>query len=230
MTRGGPQRIPRPAGARPGLPPPWVDGTDDVRLDLATVAAAVAANGPAKPSTLRVPDSRAAAVLVALFEDAPGGEAQVVLTRRSSKLRNHKGEVAFPGGRQDPGEDLRTAALRETREEVGIEPGSVDIVGELDQLTTVASRFLIAPFVGVLRDGRPEYRTNPAEIERAFDVPLAELLTPECYREEIWDLPWGEHYVAFFELEGETVWGATARILRQLLVLITGTVDSRTRQ
>jgi 8-oxo-dGTP pyrophosphatase MutT (NUDIX family) len=189
------------------------------------VVDAVAARGPALGPDVTVADARAAAVLVALFASDDGSDgARVVLTRRSSTLRNHRGEIAFPGGRQDPGEALHHAALRETNEEIGIEPAAVEIVGELDQLTTVASRFLVAPFVGVLAEP-PEYRPNPAEIDRAFDVALAELLDPDAYREEVWDFPWGERHVSFFLLDGETVWGATARILRQLLVLVTGTAD-----
>ena len=179
--------------------------------------------GPGAAPPFTVPDARAAAVLVPLFEE--DGAAWVVLTRRSSHLRNHRGDVAFPGGRQDPGEDLMGAALREAREEVGLAPDRVEVIGELDRLTTVSSGFEVAPFVGVL-PGRPVLHPNLAEIARVFDVVLDELLDEGVYREETWELPWGEREVSFFELEGETVWGATARILRQLLVLVTG-ADAR---
>jgi 8-oxo-dGTP pyrophosphatase MutT (NUDIX family) len=223
VQRGGPQHIPRPAGARAGRPAPWADLSPtavDLRVD--TVARLVGERGPAGAPDMTVADARAAAVLVPLFGE---DDARVVLTRRSSSLRNHRGEVAFPGGRQVEGEALAEAALRETQEELGIEPASVHVVGELDHLTTVASRFVVAPYVGVLPGGRPEYRPNAAEIDRAFDVPLRELLDPAVYVEEVWDFPWGERHVSFFLLEGETVWGATARILRQLLLLITGTTS-----
>jgi len=223
VARGGPQHIPRPAGARAGRPAPWADvAAADVDLRVDAVARLVGGRGPARPPDITVADARAAAVLVALFGDGET-DARVVLTRRSSRLRNHRGEIAFPGGRQEPGEALDRAALRETHEELGIDPAAVEVVGELDQLTTVASRFLVAPYVGVLRDGRPAYVPNPAEIDRAFDVRLRELLDPDVYVEEVWDFPWGERHVSFFLLEGETVWGATARILRQLLLLVTGT-------
>jgi 8-oxo-dGTP pyrophosphatase MutT (NUDIX family) len=187
-------------------------------ITVADVRRALADRGPGGPPEWTVPGARSSAVLIPLFDE--GGEAHVVLTRRSNELRNHQGQVAFPGGRQDPGESLEAAALREAWEEVGIEPASVDVVGELDLLTTVASAFVIAPFVGVL-PARPLLRPNPAEIDRAFDVPLSELLHPDAYRAEEWGLPWGEREVSFFELEGETVWGATARILQQLLTLVT---------
>jgi 8-oxo-dGTP pyrophosphatase MutT (NUDIX family) len=170
-----------------------------------------------------VPGARSAAVLVPLFEEA--GELRVVLTRRTAHVPNHQGEVAFPGGGVEPGEEPVAAALREAHEELGIDPSAVEIIGELDHLATVSSRFVIAPFVGALA-GRPELRPNPAEIERAFDVPLRELFSEEVYREEIWDLPWGEREVTFFELVGDTVWGATARILRQLLAVLAADADA----
>jgi 8-oxo-dGTP pyrophosphatase MutT (NUDIX family) len=222
VQRGGPQHIPRPAGARAGRPAPWADRPPaDVDLRVDTVARLVHGRGPAGAPDTTVADARAAAVLVALF-GGDDDDAHVVLTRRSSTLRNHRGEVAFPGGRQEEGEALADAALRETHEELGIEPATIQVVGELDHLTTVASRFVVAPYVGVLPGGRPEYHPNAAEIDRAFDVALRELLDPDVYVEEVWDFPWGERHVSFFLLEGETVWGATARILRQLLLLVTG--------
>ena len=88
----------------------------------------------------------------------------------------------------------------------------------------MGSRYSIAPFVGVL-SGPPVLRPNPSEIERVFTVTMDELLDDEAWREEIWTMPWGEFDMAFFELEGDTVWGATGRILRQLLMLVTGTLD-----
>jgi 8-oxo-dGTP pyrophosphatase MutT (NUDIX family) len=172
------------------------------------------------------PDSGvSAAVLVALFEEA--GEARVVLTRRAAHLRVHQGEVSFPGGRIDPGEDARSAALREAAEEVGIRPGSVEIVGELTALGTWSSKATITPLVGIL-EARPELSPNPQEVERAFDVALADLLVPGVYREERWHIPGrrvpgspdSSFPVWFFELPGDTVWGATARILVELLSVV----------
>ncbi len=167
---------------------------------------------------LDVPGARPAAVLCALFDE--DNEARVVLTRRSSRLRSHTGEVSFPGGRLDPGEAPIAAALREASEEVGLDPASVDILGQLSPLSTFSSQAIITPFVGVL-PGRPLLHPNPAEVERAFDVPLAELVREGVYTEELWELPGaGWRALNFFHLIGDTVWGATARILRELLELI----------
>jgi 8-oxo-dGTP pyrophosphatase MutT (NUDIX family) len=172
----------------------------------------------AEPSPWEVPGARNAAVLAPLFEVE--GELRVLLTRRAATLRSHQGEIAFPGGRQEPGEDLVTAALREAHEEIGLHPSAVDVIGQLDHLSTYVSRFAIAPYVGAL-DGRPATTPNPAEIARVFDVTIAELLEPGVHRQELWPLPDGDRVLSFFELEGETVWGATARMLTQLLTLVT---------
>jgi hypothetical protein len=94
------------------------------------------------------------------------------------------------------------------------------VAGELDHLATVASRFVLAPFVGVLAE-RPALTPNPDEVDRAFDVALAELLDDDVFREERWMILGEERPVFFFELVGDTVWGATARILYQLLALLT---------
>jgi 8-oxo-dGTP pyrophosphatase MutT (NUDIX family) len=152
--------------------------------------------------------------------------ARLVLTRRSSDLPSHQGEVAFPGGKVHDDETPAQGALREAFEEVGIAPNDVEIVGELEQMATVAGRFVLSPFVGVLT-GRPSLVANPGEVARVFDVSFADLLDEATYREERWELPAiGERPMHFFEVSGETVWGATARILHELLVLVTGTDET----
>jgi 8-oxo-dGTP pyrophosphatase MutT (NUDIX family) len=163
-------------------------------------------------------DVRPAAVLCALFDE--DGEAHVVLTRRSARLRSHTGEVSFPGGRLEDGEAPLAAALREAAEEIGLEPATVEILGQLSPLSTFANRSLITPFVGAL-PGRPALHPNPLEVERAFDVPLAGLVADGVYRSELWELPvagWREIYL--FDLVGDLVWGATARMLAELLELV----------
>jgi 8-oxo-dGTP pyrophosphatase MutT (NUDIX family) len=167
------------------------------------------------------PARRPAAVLCLLFDWTAGGctQAHVVLTRRSSRLRSHSHQVSFPGGRLDIGESPSAAALREAREEVGIQPATVEVIGRLSALRTAVNPSPITPFVGVVPE-RPHLVPNPAEVERAFDVALVELLDPDVYREELWTFPDGtERPMEFFELFGDTVWGATARMLVELLDL-----------
>lgn len=182
---------------------------------------AVALPGPAR---------RPAAVLCVLFDATDhrdgtlGPQCHVVLTRRSSRLRSHTHQVSFPGGRLDLGESPPEAALREAREEVGIDPHSVEIIGRLTSLRTMANPSAIIPFVGVVAD-RPRLRPNPAEVERAYGVPLVELFDPEVYHQELWTYPDGtERPMHFFELIGDTVWGATARMLAELLGLVAGSL------
>lgn len=223
VERGGPQVIPRPPAHHPGGPPPWADlSPAERRLPLALVRERLASLGPAVRSPREGRVDRASAVLAPLYEHE--GETWVVLTRRSSALRVHSGEVSFPGGGQDHGEDLRDTARREACEEIGLDPASVELIGELDHLSTITSNSFIVPYVGAL-PGRPELAPNPAEVAAVLHVALSELLDPAHFREERWDIFGVERPIWFFELVGDTVWGATAAMLRQLLGFVTGTVQ-----
>ncbi len=132
----------------------------------------------------------------------------MLLTRRSMGLRNHRGEISFPGGRLDEGETYEQAALREAFEEVALPPASVDVVGRLLPLSTVVSLSYIVPVVAVLGTD-PELRPAAAEVDRIFWEPLADLLVDGTYREERWGTPPLDRPIFFFELDDETVWGAT---------------------
>lgn len=215
----GPQNVPRPEGWQPGAPSPWaqLDAPERQGLTLDRVRAVVHA-GPAlgaHPAECDATAGRPAAVLVALFDES--GEAHVLLTRRAATMRSHRHQVAFPGGRLDPGEGPDDAALREAHEEVGIEPATVELLGPLPSLATFSGLSAITPLVAAL-PGRPTLHPNPAEVERAFTVPLAELVTDGCHWEEQWPFPDGRlRPVHFFDLPEDLVWGATARILVALL-------------
>lgn len=219
-SRGGEQRIPRPADARPGAPAPWSHlPADRHRLSLAEVRERCAALPPPQPPAMVMPGSRPAAVLVPLFEK--DGEAHVILTRRPDTMPTHQGEVSFPGGGVREGVDtsLRDAALREAEEEIDLPPAAVEVVAELDTLATVGSRFTITPFVGIV-DPLPRLVPHPGEVVKILEVPLSELLEDDAFHEEYWgslDRP-----ISFFELPGETVWGATARVLVAFLAHLTG--------
>jgi len=167
--------------------------------------------GPMLPA---FPEARHSAVLVTLAEGDDGPE--VLLTRRSWDMRHHRGEVSFPGGRMDPGESPSETALREANEEVGLEPSVVTIQGELTHLNTVVSNSYIVPKVATV-DSRPVLAPRTMEVERVLWVPLAELTRPDTYSAERWGLDGTTRVLHFFHLDDETVWGATAHILVDLL-------------
>ena len=147
------------------------------------------------------------------------GVAHLVLTRRADHLRNHRGEVSFPGGRMEHGEDPWTTALREAHEEIALPPAHVERVGHLPPLTTYVSNSLITPVVGRV-NGSPEFVADPGEVARVFTVPLADLVRTDTYSCETWQSPRGSIDIHFFHLDDETIWGATARVLHTLLTTL----------
>jgi 8-oxo-dGTP pyrophosphatase MutT (NUDIX family) len=161
------------------------------------------------------PGFRRAAVLVPLYEDADG--LQVLFTRRSEELPLHRGQIAFPGGGHRPDDSsLRATALRESREEIGLTPSDVEIVGELDDTVTVTSRFVVAPFVGFIPYPYP-FQLNTAEIVELIPLPLSVLSDPSRFKEELWDRGGAKAPVYSYTIGPLVIWGLTARILKQLL-------------
>lgn len=219
---GGAQRIPRPQAWRPGPPSAWspVPWAPAGAPTAEQVGAAVAAAGLDRiPLTPTFPDARPSAVLIALV-DGPRG-AEVLLTKRSLELRNHSGEISFPGGRIDGEETPVAAALREADEEVGLAPDAITVHGVLSPLSTVVSRSFIVPVVATLPT-RPSLVPHDREVARILWVPLAELIHPQTHREEWWGTPPLDRRMTFFDLDDETVWGATAFMLHELLELLYG--------
>jgi 8-oxo-dGTP pyrophosphatase MutT (NUDIX family) len=168
---------------------------------------------PNRPLAPGFPGARPSAVLIVLAEG--DGGAEVLLTKRSMVMRNHRGEISFPGGRIDPGESPLEAALREAHEEVGLVPDLVRPVGELDHLNTVVSRSYIVPIVARLAE-RVELTPASHEVDRVMWVPVAALLRPGTYRAERWGRAPTDRLIHFFELDDETVWGATAHLLVEM--------------
>jgi len=238
------QHIPEPEVVEPGSPAPWAGLQETARsgLSVEVVTARLRHAGrllgvDATPNDLahasvvadaaQAPILERSAVLVALYEESD--EARVILTRRSASLRNHGGEIALPGGRCEPGEPPVAAALREAREEVGLAPSLVTPLAWLSPMVSYASNSSIWPVVGVLAT-RPELVANPDEVERVFSVALVDLVADGAFVEERWRRAprrpdadeEGFFSIYFFKVPDEVIWGATARVLVELLALATG--------
>lgn len=164
-------------------------------------------------------DLRAAGVLVPIM-DRPSG-LTVLLTRRSEDLRAHAGQISFPGGsREQADQSLAETALREAREEVGLDPDLVSVLGYLDDYPTV-SRFLITPVVGLV-SSRASVQPDGVEVAEVFEVPLSHVLDANRYRQDT--IERAGHKLPFYTLEHEhyRIWGATAGMLLNLKIKILG--------
>ena len=155
-------------------------------------------------------------VLVPLF---PGSnrDLNVILTLRSQSIR-HAGQISFPGGRAEVNETPVETALRETKEEVGIEPDAVHIAGTMSPLYLDRSDNRISPFVGFL-ESEPELTRNPNEVEEIIIVKIDQLLNDHLLRREIWELQDRKLEVPYWDIHRVPLWGATAMMMSELLEL-----------
>ncbi len=167
------------------------------------------------PPARRLPptDDRQAAVLVPLYVDA--GELWTVLTQRTDKLPHHKGQIAFPGGSLEPGEDPWDAAVRETEEEIGIERKKILRLGDLDEAQT-PSDFRIVPCVGAVPFPL-ETELNGDEIEELFVLPIKAFANPTAIEDRTVTLDGEERMLRIYHVGSRQVWGLTAMILQNLL-------------
>jgi 8-oxo-dGTP pyrophosphatase MutT (NUDIX family) len=238
-----PQIIPDPGEVEAGSLAPWSNSDRRANLSLDLVRTQLSDahrllgthSAPDQPEELGLvadgmpaPITHRSAVLVALFEEA--GESHVILTRRSFEMRSHRGEIAFPGGRAHEDETATQTALREAQEEIGLDPTLVTPYAWLSPIATFASSSAIFPIVGFL-EGRPDLVIEPSEVDRAFSAPLSDLVADGAFLEERWRRPLtrlgadqdGFFPLYFFKVPDDLIWGATARVLTELLCLVTGT-------
>ena len=154
------------------------------------------------------------AVLVPLFTD-PEGALHAVFTKRRDDLSRHAGEISFPGGRRDPGETLVETALREAHEEIGLPPHAVEIVGALSPVGTYVTNYAIYPFVGLIEPGTA-WVLGETEVAQVLELSLASLVAGAGERRiKRRGLTFHTHT---YEVDGHLIWGATARILADLLL------------
>jgi len=155
-----------------------------------------------------------AGVLVLLY--AVNGRLHLLLTRRTDAVLHHKGQISFPGGRREPGEDLLETAMRETREELGVHPNGLHVLGRLTPLYIPPSRYCIHPVVA-WTEFRPAFRIQPDEVAEVIEVPIDHLLDPGSIRRESWIRRGRAVEVPFFLFGTHKVWGATAMVLSEFL-------------
>jgi 8-oxo-dGTP pyrophosphatase MutT (NUDIX family) len=164
--------------------------------------------------------SRAAVLIPIYFKD---GKYFIVFTRRTELVRYHKGEISFPGGgyHEEDGTLIKTA-LRESFEEIGLAPGDVTVLGELDDVATKGSHYIISPFVGLIS---PDYRYKLSSFETAeiIQISASSLLEKDCRREEPLISNEGSSFIPYvYAVESKLIIGATARILKQFLDIFAG--------
>ena len=160
-----------------------------------------------------------AAILILMYDR--DGEAHILFTERTRRVEHHKGQISFPGGACDESDDsVETTALRETAEEIGVQPEDVEIIGQLDDMLTI-SNFLVTPYVGVLKtNSEYPFVINHNEVVEVVQVPLSHLLDDRNMELEVRQFKGKQVLVPAYTYEGHHIWGATARMLHQLLELL----------
>ena len=161
-------------------------------------------------------EGRVRAAVLVLFVYR-GGVPALVFGKKTEDVPHHKGQFSFPGGVvQHSDGSVIDAALREAREEIGVETAAVEVLGPFDDVPTTVTNFVITPVLALAR-GEPTFRPDGREIERVIEIPLEHLLRPDAFRVEDWEREGVRRQVVFVSYGEDVVWGTTGRILRELL-------------
>ena len=166
---------------------------------------------------IKDPSYTHAAVLIPLYKKER--ECHILFTKRTQQVKHHKGQISFPGGVFDEGDgDFSKTALREAREEIGLNENDARIIGALDDIVTVTG-FIVTPFVGLIPYPYP-FQLSEIEIEELIEVPLSSLLDKQCFGERWIDDEGQKRLVYNYQYGEHAIWGATALMLKQLLELL----------
>ncbi len=193
--------------------------------DLCEIIREVLSSRPLK----RIPDEKSsyihAAVLFPLFNE--NGEYKVLFTQRTDTVENHKGQISFPGGAvEEEDGSLKETALREAREEIGLLSEDVEILGQLDDTTTVTSNFVVHPFVGVIPYPY-DFKINSIEVERIIKVPFRVFLSDDPkYKRDSAEFEGVTYQTPAYVYGGDVIWGATARIIEGFMAILTPSLPS----
>ena len=165
--------------------------------------------------TSRVP----AAVLVPIYQKQ--GQYHILFIKRTETVKEHKGQISFPGGNREKGDrTLLDTALRESTEEIGLRAQDVEVLGELDDEVTTTSNYIVSPFVAVI-PWPYQFKVNKEEVEEIIEVPIAALLDKNCLHRDTELLDGKEVESYTYHYQGRVIWGATARILNKFLDIFT---------
>ena len=147
-----------------------------------------------------------------------GDTLEMLLTRRTDTVLTHKGQISFPGGqREDADAETVETALRESYEEIGLEPSRVRVLGELDDVFTAVSSFVITPVVGLVDGGIDDLRLAPDEVKSVLMVPVNRLLDPDVHTSEARSVGEQQYRIHYYTIGDDVIWGATGRIVYQFL-------------
>jgi 8-oxo-dGTP pyrophosphatase MutT (NUDIX family) len=165
-----------------------------------------------------------AAVLFPIF--SANGKYRVLFTQRTHKVENHKGQISFPGGAvEEKDGGFQDTALREAHEEIGLLNKDVEILGQLDDATTVTTNFIVHPFVGLIPYPY-DFRINPLEVKRIIDVPIEVFLSDDPkYKRDSAEFEGVTYPTPAYVYSGEVIWGATARIIEDFVNILEGKLD-----
>jgi len=153
------------------------------------------------------------------------GQYCILFTQRTERVKEHKGQISFPGGaRQEGDKTLLDTALRESAEEIGLAPGEVEVLGELDDALTATSNYVVSPFVGLI-PWPYQFKVDGWETEEIIEVPILALMEKSSRRQETEVIRGREITSYFYHYQGKIIWGATARILHQFLEIFARAIE-----